>query len=134
MDIVPIDSEDNVLLVRQYRKAAEIAMLEVPAGGIESGKEPLECARRELAEEIGFAAKQWERLNNFYTNPGFCTEIMHMYFASDLVPNRLDAVSDKNIQLVRVPFKEIAELIESGEICDAKSIAGLIMVLRNRQL
>ncbi len=132
--IVPIDSEDNVLLVRQYRKAAEKAMLEIPAGGIESGEEPLECARRELAEETGFAAKQWEKLNYFYTSPGFCTEVMHMYFACDLVPNKLDADSDEDIELVRVPLKDIAELIESGEICDAKSIAGLLMVLRNRKL
>ena len=132
--IVPLDAEDNVLLVRQYRKAAEKSMLEIPAGGIESVEDPLECARRELAEETGFAAKQWEKLNYFYTSPGFCTELMHMFVASELTPNKLIADSDENIELVRVPLTDIAGLIESGEICDAKSIAGLLMVLRKRQL
>lgn len=132
--IVPIDEEDNVLLVRQYRKAAEQVMLEIPAGGIESGEKPLDSAIRELAEETGFSAKQWKEIGAFYTSPGFCTEFMHMFVAGDLVKQKLDADYDEHIEPVRIPIRKIYGLIESGEICDAKSIAGLLMVLREKKI
>ena len=128
--IVALDSENNVLLVRQYRKAAERMLLEIPAGGIETGENPLEGARRELEEETGFSAKKWEELSFFYTSPGFTTEYMHLYLATDLKPAKRAPDDDENIELVRVPLKKTPELIVSREICDAKSIAGLLMALR----
>jgi ADP-ribose pyrophosphatase len=127
--IVAIDSADNVLLVRQYRKPVEKVMLEVPAGGIESGEDPLGCARRELEEETGLSADRWEKLSVFYTSPGFCTEEMHLYLATGLRPAERAADADEDIGLVRVPLTTVATLIDSGEVCDAKSIAGLLMVL-----
>ena len=84
--IVAVDSEGDVLLVRQYRKPVEKALLEIPAGGIEAGEDPLDCARRELAEETGFAAGRWDKLGIFYTTPGFCTEEMHVFLATGLEP------------------------------------------------
>jgi len=131
--IVAIDSENNVLLVRQYRKAVEKMLLEIPAGGMEPGEDALVCARRELEEETGFSAERWEELGFFYTSPGFCTEQMHLYLATELRPAENAADDDENIELVRVPLTTAPELIASGEVCDAKSIAGLLIALRRVQ-
>ncbi len=128
--IVAIDSEDNVLLVRQYRKPVEKALLEIPAGLMEPGEDTLQCARREFEEETGFSAERWEKLGFFYTSPGFCTEDMHLYLATELRPAKSAPDSDENIELVRLPLTAVSELIASGEVCDAKSIAGLLMALR----
>jgi ADP-ribose pyrophosphatase len=128
--IVAIDSGKEVLLVRQYRKPVEKMLLEIPAGGIDPGEEPIECARRELEEETGFSAERWEHLATFYTSPGFCTELMYLYLATELKPSKRDADDDEHIEVVRVPLKKTLELIASGEVCDAKSIAGLLMALR----
>lgn len=131
--IVAIDSENNVLLVRQYRKPVERVLLEIPAGGMEPGEDALVCARRELEEETGFSAERWEELGFFYTSPGFCTEQMHLYLATELRPAENAADDDENIELVRVPLTGVPELIASGEVCDAKSIAGLLIALRRVQ-
>lgn len=128
--VVAIDFEDNVLLVRQFRKPVERALLEIPAGGIDPGEEPLQSAHRELEEETGFSAGRWESLGGFYSSPGFCTEYIYIYLASELSPGKLKAADDESIELVRIPLKKLPDLINSGEICDAKSIAGLLMVLR----
>ena len=128
--IVAIDSGKEVLLVRQYRKPVEKMLLEIPAGGMEPGEEPLECARRELEEETDFSAERWEHLATFYTSPGFCTELMYLYLATELKPSMRDADDDEHIEVVRVPLRKTLELIASGEVCDAKSIAGLLMALR----
>lgn len=132
MAIVPVDSEGNVLLVRQYRKAAERNLLEIPAGGIEEGEEPLRSARRELEEETGFSAQNWERLTGFYTSPGFCTEYMHVFLATNLSAAAGKPDDDENIEVVRLPLSKAPELISSGEICDAKSIAGLLLAYARR--
>ena len=128
--IVALDSVNNVLLVRQYRKAAEKMLLEIPAGLIEPGEQPLECARRELEEETGYSAGNWEELSFFYTSPGFSTEYMYLYLATDLKPAKRDPDDDEDIELVRIPLKKAYGLVTSGEVCDAKSIAGLLMALR----
>ena len=128
--IVALDSDNNVLLVRQYRKPVEKLLLETPAGGIEAGENPLECAQRELEEETGYSADKWEKLGRFYTSPGFCTENMHVYLATELKPVKSNTDYDENIELVRIPLDKIPEIIDSGEIQDAKSIAGLLIVLR----
>ena len=131
--IIAIDDEDNVLLVNQFRKPVEKKLLEIPAGGIEPGEEPADCVRRELREETGFLPRRVERLGGFYSAPGYCTEYLHLYLATELVPSPLQAEDSESIKLVRVPLSEITGLITSGSICDAKSIAGLLMFLDFRQ-
>jgi len=127
--VVPIDAEGNVILVSQFRKAIEKELLEIPAGGVESGEDPVATVRRELREEIGYLPRKVDRLGGFYSTPGFCTEYLHLYLATDLVPSQLYAEDTENISLVRVPVSQILSLITSGQICDAKSIAGLLTFL-----
>jgi ADP-ribose pyrophosphatase len=127
--MVALDSDDNVLLVKQYRKPVERELLEIPAGGVDSGEDPVDTARRELEEETGFSAESLEKIGFFYTSPGFCNEGMHVYLARGLRPDTRDADDDENIEVIRVPLKKIPKLIASGDICDAKSIAGLLLVL-----
>lgn len=127
--IVAIDANGEVVLVRQFRKAVEEALLEIPAGNVESGEEPLDCACRELEEETGFGAEKWQKLGFFYTSPGFCTEGMHVFLATGLRQASREPDADEIIDVVRVPFDEIVGLIASGEVRDAKSVAGLLMAL-----
>jgi ADP-ribose pyrophosphatase len=126
---VVLDDKDNVLLVRQFRYAIGKSLLEVPAGGIEPGEEPIDAVRRELQEEIGYLPQKIDNLGGFYSIPGYGTEYLHFYLATDLVPNRLVAENTEGIELVRVPLNQIPQLIASGEICDAKSIAALLAFL-----
>ena len=131
--VIAIDADDNVLLVSQFRKPVEKELLEIPAGGIEPGEDPVECVRRELREETGYLPRKVERLGGFYSTPGYCTEYLYLYLAADLTPDPLQAEDTENIRLVRVPLSQITGLITSGSICDAKSIAGLLAFLEYRQ-
>ncbi len=127
--IVAIDVGDNVLLVNQFRQAVGKALLEIPAGGIEPGEDPATAVRRELREETGYLPRKVERFGGFYSTPGYCTEYLYLYLATDLTPNPLSAEDTESISLVRVPLAQIPDLITSGDICDAKSIAGLLAFL-----
>jgi ADP-ribose pyrophosphatase len=127
--VIPLDADGNVLLVRQFRKPVEKDLLEIPAGCIDPGEEPVATVRREMREEIGYLPRKIERLGGFYASPGYCTEYLHLYLANDLVPDRLQAEDTDSIELVRVPLSRIAGLIASGDICDAKSIAVLLLCL-----
>ena len=124
--IIAIDADDNVLLVNQFRKSVERVLLEIPAGGIEPGEDPVATVRREMQEETGYLPRKVERLGGFYSSPGFCTEYLHLYLATDLTPSPLYAEDTESIKLTRVPVSQISSLIASGSICDAKSIAGLL--------
>jgi ADP-ribose pyrophosphatase len=127
--VVALDEQDNVLLVRQFRHPAGRFLLEVPAGGIDPGEEPVESVRRELQEEVGHFPRRIDKLGGFYATPGYGTEYLHCFVATDLVPARLVAEDTDDIELVRVSRNEISRLIASGEICDAKSIAALLTFL-----
>ena len=127
--IIALDDADNVLLVKQYRRPVEKDLLEIPAGGIDPGESPEDAVRREMREETGVLPQKVERLGGFYSSPGFCTEYLHLYLASDLVPKPLKAEDSESITLVQVPLKEVKGLIASGAIIDAKSIAGLLAFL-----
>ena len=124
--IVAIDGNNNVLLVKQFRKAVEKELLEIPAGGIEAGEDPVATVRREMQEETGYLPQKVERLGGFYSSPGFCSEYIYLYLATDLTPSPLQAEDTESIKLVRVPISQIPSLIASGSICDTKSIAGLL--------
>jgi ADP-ribose pyrophosphatase len=127
--VVALDKQDNVLLVRQFRHAVGKSLLEIPAGGIDPGEEPIDSVRRELQEEIGYFPRKIDKLGGFYAVPGYGTEYLHCFLATDLVPARLVAEDTDDIELVRVSPDEIPRLIASGEICDGKTIAALLMFL-----
>jgi len=131
--VVVVDDQGNVLLVRQYRYPVGKFLLEIPAGGIDPNEEPIDCVRRELQEEIGYFPQKIEELGGFYSVPGYGTEYLHCYLATDLVPSRLIAEDSEGIEVVRVPISKITQLITSGEICDAKSIAALLTFLLQRE-
>ncbi len=127
--VVVLDSKDRVILVRQFRKAVGKTLLEIPAGGIDPGEQPIACVRRELQEEIGYLPNKIDKLGGFYAAPGYCTEYLHLYVATHLIPKRLQAEDTDDIEVVRVPLSQIPDLIASGEICDAKSVAALLRVI-----
>ena len=127
--IVPIDSDGNVLLVRQYRKPAEDTLLEVPAGGMDPGESPKDSALRELQEEIGYTADDLRPLSSFWLAPGWCTEFMYSFIATGLRQAKLAADDDENITVERIPLGDVPMLIQSGQIKDAKSILSLVMTL-----
>ena len=131
--IIAVDAGDNILLVNQFRKPIEKELLEIPAGGIDSGETPEAAVCRELREEAGFLPRRVESLGGFYSAPGYCTEYLYLYLATELTPSRLYAEDTENISLVRVSISQIPELVTSGRICDAKSIAGLLAYLEYRK-
>jgi len=131
--IVPIDADDNVLLVSQFRYPVEKELLEIPAGGVDTGEDPADTVRREMQEETGYLPEKVEKLGGFYSSPGFCTEYLHLFLATDLTPSQLYAEDTESIRLVRTPIAEIPGLIASGSICDSKSIAGLLTFLEYRK-
>jgi len=126
--VVP-DGRGNVLMVRQFRVPTGKDLLEIPAGVMEDGESPDECVKRELQEEIGCLPRRIARLGGFYPAPGYCTEFIHVFLAAELEESRLVAEDTDEIEVVKVPIKDIAGMIDRGEICDAKSIAGLLKYL-----
>lgn len=127
--VVALDADSNCILVRQAREAPGKTLLEIPAGGIDPGETPDDCVRRELQEEIGHLPHKIQRIGGFYSAPGFCTEFLHLYLATELEPHALHAPDTDEITIVRVAFRDTPKLIANGEIQDAKSIAGLLTVL-----
>ncbi len=126
--IVPIDEQGRLHLVRQYRDAAGETLLELPAGKLRPGEDPAECARRELQEELGLIAGRVEHLATFYSSPGFCDEIMHVYLARDLFQGREKMDRGEFIEPEARKMDEVDSLL--GELRDAKSLAGILLALR----
>lgn len=125
--IIPLDADGNLLFVRQYRHAAGADLLELPAGTLDEGEAPDVCAAREIREETGFAAGKLERIGEFYLAPGYSTEFMVVYFATDLRYDPLQADADEFLSVERIPVKKALEMCERGEIPDAKSLAALLL-------
>jgi ADP-ribose pyrophosphatase len=139
--MVALDENDRVLLVRQFRIATGHALLEIPAGTLDvdaaTGRveDPDAAAGRELEEETGYRAGHWERIGDFWTAPGFATERMWLYLATDLRPADLDRLGpddDEHLELKRVPWRDAVEMADRGEIRDAKSLVGLFRLARLR--
>ncbi len=136
--VVALDDHDRVLLVRQFRAAAGRVLLEIPAGTLDAAEDgtvedPARAAPRELEEETGYRAGGWRLLTRFYSAPGFTSELMHLWLATDLRPadgGRLEPDDDERLELVRVPWREAVATVERGEIADAKSIVGLLWLAR----
>jgi ADP-ribose pyrophosphatase len=128
--VVAVDNDGNLLLERQFRQAAGKELLEIPAGGIEPGEEPERAVVREMQEETGFLPRRVEKMGGFFCAPGWATEYLYLFLATDLIPSRLTAEDTDEIELRAVPPEKIEELIRSGAIEDSKSIAGLLMYLK----
>ena len=128
--VVAVDKDQNVLLVRQYRKAIERELLELPAGVIEGDDAPLASAQRELREETGFAAGELTELGSFYSGPGSFTECLHAFLGTGLTHDPLDPDADERIELVRMGFREAVEMARAGGFHDAKTIASLLLAER----
>ena len=131
--VVAIDEKDNILLDNQYREAVGQALLEIVAGGIDGDEEVETAVKREMQEETGYLPRKLVRLGGYYLAPGYSTEFMHLYMATDLVPSRLTAEDTEGIKVVKIKLPEIRKMLAEGKISDGKSIAGLYMFLEYRK-
>jgi ADP-ribose pyrophosphatase len=139
--ILALDDADRVLLVRQFRLPAGRVLLEVPAGTLDVDpttgevEDPDLAARRELEEETGYRAASWRRLASFWTAPGFASELMHLYLATDLAPaaeDRMGPDEDERLELEPWPIADAVAAVERGEIADAKTLVALLWLDRLR--
>jgi ADP-ribose diphosphatase len=128
--IVAVDAQDRIALVRQLREATRKHLLELPAGTLEPGEEPLASAKRELTEETGLTGGEWREVTSFYTAPGFCRELMTLYVAEGVEQGEASPEADEELELVRWPVDEIEERLD--ELEDAKSLVGLLLYLKLR--
>ena len=124
--IVPLFEDGSVALLHQFRYAVGGEMWEIPAGTLEEGEEYLDCARRELEEEVGHTAARWTELASIYTTPGFCDEMLRVFLAEELSPGHVRPDPDEHLEVVRIPFDEALAWIGAGRIVDAKTIVGLL--------
>jgi ADP-ribose pyrophosphatase len=125
--ILPVDADGNILFIRQYRHAIGVDLLELPAGTLGSNEEPLACARREIREETGFAAGELVKLGEFFLAPGYSTEYMHVYLATDLHHDPLPGDEDEFITLEPMPIERAYALAGNGGVVDGKSLAVLLL-------
>ena len=125
--VVAVDDAGQVLLVRQHRPAVDATLLELPAGIVDPGEQPIDCARRELEEETGYTTQRLEPLLSFYSSPGFCTEVLHVFLATGLRECLTDVIADdeEELELVRLPLAAAIAAILQGELSDAKTVSGL---------
>ncbi len=130
---VPLLNNGQVVLVEQWRYPVERALLEIPAGIIDSGEQPAEAMRRELIEETGYAAGRLEFLFSLYLAPGYSQELIHIFLAQDLQPAEGAPDDDEIIRVKKVPFEDAVAACLRGELTDAKTVAGLLAVAARRQ-
>jgi len=130
--VVPVLDNGNIVLVRQFRHAAGVELLELCAGGLNPNENPLEAARRELEEETGYRAAQIVERARFWTTPGFTTEFMYLYEARGLVKTQTNPDEDEIIEVEIATPEECLRMVDDGRIQDAKSILGLLRVLPRR--
>lgn len=127
--VVPVDANGNILFVRQYRHPTSEILLELPAGTLEKDEDPVECAAREIREETGMAAGNIQKLGAYYLVPGYCTEYMHAFLATDLTHSPLDPDADEYLQVKKIPIAKAYEMAQKGEIEDSKSLAALLLAM-----
>ena len=135
--MAPLDSDGRLLLVTQYRVPCGGAMLELPAGTLDihegAVEDPLAAAHRELEEETGYRAGWMERIGGFWSTPGFSTEYLTLYLATELrlaADDRLSPDEDENLRLSRLPWRDAVAAVEAGVIEDAKAVAGILLLAR----
>lgn len=124
--VIAVDDEQNVLMVRQFRKPYDEVVLEIPAGKLEKGEEPLLAGKRELSEETGYEAEKFTFLGKFYPTPGYCSEIIHIYLAENLtfVGQHLD--DDEFVEAEKIPLATLVEMVMNNEIPDGKTALAIL--------
>ena len=126
--IAALTDDNELLFVRQYRYPYSEVLLEIPAGKLDIGEDPLEAGKRELKEETGAMAERYESLGKLYPSPGYCAEIIHMYLATGLSYGDTDPDDDEFLEVERIPLEQAAQMVLSGEITDAKTQAAVLKV------
>ena len=126
--VVPMFGNGDCVLIQQFRYPAQQLFWEVPAGKIDFSEDPLSTAKRELKEETGYRAEQWTYIGHFYPAIGYADEIIHIYLAEELTQGAQNTDKDEFLSIYRVSFKEVLNMIDSGEINDAKTISSIIRV------
>ncbi|SMB95256.1 ADP-ribose pyrophosphatase [Desulfonispora thiosulfatigenes DSM 11270] len=127
--ILTLTNENKVILVKQYRKATEETLWEVPAGKLEKDEDPLDCAKRELQEETGYIAEHWEKIGDFYASPGYCNELIHIYFAKELSKGSMNLDEDEILESYNLSIDEVKEIMQKGQIRDIKTQVALQFLL-----
>lgn len=130
--ILAVDADDNVVLVRQLREPARKHLLELPAGTLEEGEEPLAAAKRELEEETGLSGGAWDKGPSFWTTPGFCRELMQLFFVDGADEGESKPEADEELELVRIPVADLPSRLH--ELEDGKTLVGVLLYLRRRGL
>lgn len=126
--LIAVNQRGEMILVRQYRQPVGRALLEIPAGKLQPGEDPMECARRELFEETGYTAGSLQLLTAYYTTPGFSDEKMYMFLATELVEGKPDLDEDEFLEVVHLPPAQARLLVYQGQVVDAKTIIGILML------
>ena len=126
--VVPVLPDGRVVMVRQFRHPVGQVLLEIPAGKLAPGENPDECALRELEEETGYLAGKLDRKASIFTAPGFTDEVIHIYIASELQKTAVNPDEDEFLDIIAYEQQEIKQMIQSGTICDAKTIAGIYLL------
>lgn len=125
--IVPVLPDLNVVLVEQFRQAAGKVLLEIPAGTLDPGEDPLACLERELREEVGYSPGVVEHLFSSYLAPGYSSEMLHCYLATDLIPSPGTPDRDEVLYTRQMPLEQAAEMVLRGEVQDAKTVCGVLL-------
>lgn len=123
--VVPLKDDGTVVMIRQFRHAAGGFIYEIPAGKLAPGEDPLNCASRELEEEVGYRASSFELLSSIFTAPGFADEVIHIYQASGLTKGQQQLDRDEVLEIIEMPLHEAIKKIQDGTIRDGKTIIGL---------
>lgn len=124
--ILPVLADGRVVLIRNFRVSVDEELLELPAGTLEAGEDPQDCAQRELAEETGYRAESWELLTSFFASPGILTERMFLYLATGLAPGDAALEQGEEIETLGVAWETALEMARDGRIHDAKTLVGLL--------
>ncbi len=131
--MMAVDKKKRILLVRQYRLPADDYLWELPAGRLDPGEKPLQAAKRELAEETGYSARKWTKLASFWVSPGYVEERMTIFLATDLTEGEATPMDDERIETRWFKRKEVADMIATGKLEDAKTMVGFLLWQKGRR-
>jgi ADP-ribose pyrophosphatase len=131
--VVPLLPDGSVVLIKQYRYVVKSTIWEIPAGRLETGESPRDCAVRELEEEVGYRASEIIQLSEIYSAPAYCTEVIYLFLATGLIPGKQSLDDDEFIEVVTLPLDEAVAMVEEGKITDAKTVAGLLLTSKRIQ-